>query len=178
MSTAGLLDAIGRHVQRAAATLLGPGDIEVGTVAAIRIAMTSAVRVAAAAGGLGQPALDHDTGGAKELAEERGLPTHIIILGILDSSVKKKSTLGHGIYSRKCENRGSKRCILRRKVASGKSLISPAIRHIHTDGRSSDFRYDFFSTHFDINYLPTTKPARRQFTRLSRKPVLTYIGAK
>jgi hypothetical protein len=33
--------------------------------------MTSAVGVAAAAGGLGQPALDHDAGGAKELAEER-----------------------------------------------------------------------------------------------------------
>ena len=82
MSTAGLLDAIGRHVQRAAATLLGPGDIEVRTVAAIRIAMTSAAGVAAAAGGLGQPALDHDRGGVKELAEERGLPTHTIILGI------------------------------------------------------------------------------------------------
>ena len=82
MSTAGLLDAVGGHVQRAAAPLLGPGDIEVRTVAAIRIAMTSAVRVAAAAGGLGQPALDHDTGGVKELAEERGMPTHTIILGI------------------------------------------------------------------------------------------------
>src|SRR5215475_8813144 len=70
MSPAGLLDAIGRHVQRAAATLLGPGDIEVGTVAAIRIAMTRAFWVAAAAGGLGQPALDHDAGGVKELAEE------------------------------------------------------------------------------------------------------------
>jgi hypothetical protein len=83
MSTAGLLDAIGGHVQRAAAPLLGPGDIEMRTVAAIRIAMTSAAGVAAAAGGLGQPALDHDTGGVKELAEERGLPTHKIILGIL-----------------------------------------------------------------------------------------------
>jgi hypothetical protein len=44
---------IGGHVQRAAATLLGPGDIEVGTVAASRIAMTSAVGVAATAGSLG-----------------------------------------------------------------------------------------------------------------------------
>jgi hypothetical protein len=79
--------------------------------------MTSAVGVAATAGGFGQPALDHDAGGAKELAEERFLPNHIIILGIRDSSVKKKSTFGHGIYSRKCENRGSERCILRRKVA-------------------------------------------------------------
>src|SRR6516162_5089850 len=90
MSTAGLLDAIGGHVQRAAATLLGPGDIEVGAVAAIRIAMTSAVRVAAAAGGLGQPALDHDLGGAKELAEERGLPTHTLILGIPDRLRQEK----------------------------------------------------------------------------------------
>src|SRR5207244_8661035 len=30
MSTAGLLDAVGGHVQRAAAPLLGPGDIEIG----------------------------------------------------------------------------------------------------------------------------------------------------
>ena len=82
MSTADLLDLIGGHVQRTAAPLLGPGDIEVGTVAASRIAMTSAVRVAAAAGGLGQPALDHDLGGAKELAEDCFLPTHIIMLGI------------------------------------------------------------------------------------------------
>jgi hypothetical protein len=94
MSTTGLPDAIGRHVQRAAATLLGPGDIEVRTVAAIRIAMTSAVGVAAAAGGLGQPALDHDTGGVKEVAEERLLSTHTIMLGTLASSVKKKAHLG------------------------------------------------------------------------------------
>src|SRR5215467_12774524 len=98
MSTTGLLDAIGRHVQGAAATLLGPGDIEVGTVAAIRIAMTSAVRVAAAAGGLGEPALDHGTGGAKEFAEEHSLPNHIIILGNLGDLVKKKNAFRHGIY--------------------------------------------------------------------------------
>src|SRR6516165_3878889 len=83
--------------------------------------MTSAVRVAAAAGGLGQPALDHDPGGAKELTEECFVPTHIIMLGNQESSVKKKSTLQHGIYSRKCENRGSERCILRRKVARAHS---------------------------------------------------------
>jgi hypothetical protein len=118
MSTTGLLDAIGRHIQPAAATLLGPGDIEVGAVAAIRVAMTSAVRVAATAGGPGQPALDHNPGGAKELGEERFLPNHIVILGNRESSVKKKSAFGHGIYSRKCENRGSERFILRRKVAS------------------------------------------------------------
>jgi hypothetical protein len=99
MSTAGLLDAIGRHVHRAAAALLGPGDIEVGAVTAIRIAMTSAVRVAAAAGGLGEPALDHDTGGVKELAEEHFLPNHIIILGNLGDFVKKKEAFGHGMYS-------------------------------------------------------------------------------
>src|SRR6516225_4523521 len=118
MSTTSLRDAIGRHIERAATTLLGPGDIEVGAVAAIRMAMTSAVRVTAAAGGFGQPALDHDAGGAKELAEERFLPNHIIMLGNPNGSVKKKSTFGHGIYSRKCENRGPERCILRRKVAS------------------------------------------------------------
>jgi len=100
VSTAGLLDAMGRHVHRAAATLLGPGDIEVGAVAAIRIAMTSAVRVAAAAGGLGEPALDHDTGGAKEVAEERLLPNHIIILGIQGDFVKKKEAFEQGIYRR------------------------------------------------------------------------------
>ena len=100
VSTAGLLDAMGRHVHRAAATLLGPGDIEVGAVAAIRIAMTSAVRVAAAAGGLGEPALDHDTGGVKEVAEERSLPTHIIILGVLGDFVKKKEAFEQGIYRR------------------------------------------------------------------------------
>jgi hypothetical protein len=116
MSTPRLLDAISWHVQPVAATLLGPGDIEVGTVAAIWIAMTSAVRVAAAAGGLRQPALDHDPGGAKEFAEECLLPNHIIMLGTHESPVKKKNTLRHGIYSRKCENGGSDRCILRRKV--------------------------------------------------------------
>ena len=94
MSTAGLLDAIGRHVQGAAATLLGPGDIEVGAVAATRIAVTSAVRVAAAAGGLGEPALDHGTGGVKELAEEHFMPNHIIILGNLGDPVKEKKHLG------------------------------------------------------------------------------------
>jgi len=94
MSTAGLLGVIGRHVHRAAATLLGPRDIEVGAVAAIRIAMASAVGVAAAAGGLGQPALDHDLGGVKELSEKRCLPNHIIILGTAHSSVKKKAHSG------------------------------------------------------------------------------------
>jgi hypothetical protein len=92
MSTAGLLDAIGRHVHRAAATLLGPGDIEVGAVAAIRIAMASAVGVAAAAGGLGQPALDHDPRGAKEFAEEF-MPNHIIIVGISRGLSRKKHIL-------------------------------------------------------------------------------------
>ena len=90
MSTAGLRDAIGRDVQGAAATLLRPGDIEVGTVAATRIAMASAIRVTAAAGRLGEPALDHCTGGVKELAEEHFLPNHIIILGYLGDLVKKK----------------------------------------------------------------------------------------
>jgi hypothetical protein len=81
--------------------------------------MTGAVGVAATAGGFGEPALDHDACGLQELAEECALPTHIIMLGIMDGSVKQKCTFKHGIYSRKCENRGSERCILRRKVARG-----------------------------------------------------------
>jgi hypothetical protein len=89
MSTTGLLDALGRHVQGAAAALLGPGDIEVGAVAAVRIAMTSAVRVAATAGGFREPALDHDPGGAKEFTEEL-LPIHIIIVGIRADLSRKK----------------------------------------------------------------------------------------
>jgi hypothetical protein len=56
--------------------------------------MTSAVRVAAATGGLGQPALDHDTGGVKELAEERGLPTHTIILGFPGQLRQEKEHIG------------------------------------------------------------------------------------
>ena len=90
MSPAGLGDAIGWDVQRAAAPLLGPGDIEVGTVAAIRIALTRAFWVAAAAGGLGQSALDHDLGGAKKLAEECLLPNHIIMLGIREGPRQEK----------------------------------------------------------------------------------------
>src|SRR5215813_597039 len=35
---------------------------------------------------------------------------------------QEKSTLGHGIYNRKCENGSSERCILRRKVASASWL--------------------------------------------------------
>jgi len=93
VSTAGLLAAIGRHVHRAAATLIGPGDIEVGAVAAIRIAMTSAVRVAATAGGFGEPALDHDPGGAKEFADEF-LPNHIIIVGIWGGLSRGKAHFG------------------------------------------------------------------------------------
>jgi hypothetical protein len=89
MSTTGLLDALGRYVQGAAAALLGPGDIEVGAVAAVRIAMTSAVRVAATAGGFREPALDHDPGGAKEFTEEL-LPNHIIIVGIRAGLSRKK----------------------------------------------------------------------------------------
>ena len=92
MSLAGLLDAIGRDVQRAAATLLGPGDIEVGTVAAIRIALTRAFWVAAAAGGFREATLDQGRGRAKQLAEQ-SLPTHITMLGILCSAVKQKNNV-------------------------------------------------------------------------------------
>ena len=68
-------------------------------VASSRIAMTSAVGIAATSGGLRQPALDHDAGGVKELAEECALPTHILMLGISDGPVKQKCTFEQGIYS-------------------------------------------------------------------------------
>jgi hypothetical protein len=41
-----------------------------------------------------------------------------------------------------------------------------------------DSGHDFFSTHFDISYLPQTKPARKHFTKVTRKTLLTYMGAK
>src|SRR2546425_5488763 len=47
----GPLGLLGRYVEGAAAPPLGPSDIEVGTVAASGIAMTSTVGVATAAGG-------------------------------------------------------------------------------------------------------------------------------
>jgi hypothetical protein len=90
MSAAGPLGLLGRYVQGAAATLLGPSDIEVGTVAVSGIAMTSAVGVATAAGGFREATLDHGRGGAKQFAKQL-LPTHINILGTLCVAVKQKS---------------------------------------------------------------------------------------
>jgi|SRR5215471_5771455 len=92
MSTAGLGGAVGGHVEGAAAALLGPGEIEVGAVAALRIAMASTVGVAAGAGGLRKPALDHGPGGAQELVEEL-LPNHIIMLGNPRAKSSKKAHL-------------------------------------------------------------------------------------
>jgi hypothetical protein len=97
MSTAGPLGLLGRYVEGAAATPFRPSDIEVGTVAASGIAMTSTVGVAAAAGGFREATLDHGLGGVKQLAEQL-LPTHINILGILCALVKQKSTFRHGIH--------------------------------------------------------------------------------
>ena len=97
MSSASLGGPLGRHVEGAAATLLGPGEIEVGPVAAVGIAMTSTAGVAAAAGGLGEPALDHGTGGLQEFGEGF-LPNHIIMLGYRSGDVKQKSTFEHGLY--------------------------------------------------------------------------------
>src|SRR5437870_4485442 len=79
MSAPRLSGVCGRDIERAAAPLLGPSDIKVGTVAAGRIAMTGAVGIPAAPGGFRQAPLDHALGGAEEFAEEL-LPTHIIIL--------------------------------------------------------------------------------------------------
>ena len=97
MSTARRLGLLGRYVEGAAATLLRPSDVEVRAVAAIRIAMTSTVGVATAAGGFREATLDHDRGSAKQLAEQL-LPTHINILGNLCTDVKKKSMFWHGIH--------------------------------------------------------------------------------
>src|SRR5207248_7501331 len=69
MSAAGPLGLLGRYVEGAAATPLGPSDIEVGTVAASGVAMTSTVGVATAAGGFREATLDHGRGGAKQFAE-------------------------------------------------------------------------------------------------------------
>src|SRR5580692_3936141 len=41
-----------------------------------------------------------------------------------------------------------------------------------------DSGHDFFSTHFDSSYLPQTKPARKHFTKVRRKTLLTHMGAK
>ena len=97
MSAAGQLGLLGWDVEGTAATPLGPSDIEVGTVAASRIPMTSTVGVATAAGGFREATLDHGRGGAKQFAEQR-LPTHINIVGILRDAVNPKSMFGHGIH--------------------------------------------------------------------------------
>ena len=97
MSAAGPLGLLGRYVEGAAATPLGPSDIEVGTVAASGIAMTSTVGVATAAGGFREATLDHGRGGAQQFAEQL-LPTHTHIVGILRDGVNPKSMFGHGIH--------------------------------------------------------------------------------
>ena len=97
MSAAGPLGLLGRYVEGAAAPPLGPSDIEVGTVAASGIAMTSTVGVATAAGGFREATLDHGRGGAQQFAEQL-LPTHTHIVGILRDGVNQKSMFGHGIH--------------------------------------------------------------------------------
>ena len=97
MSAARPLGLLGRYVEGAAATPLRPSDIEVGTVAASRIAMASTVGVATAAGGFREATLDHGSGSAKQLAEQL-LPTHTNILGMLPALVKQKSMFRHGIH--------------------------------------------------------------------------------
>ena len=92
MSAAGPLGLLGRDIEGAAATPFGPSDIEVGTVAASGIAMTSTVGVATAAGGLREATLNHGRGSAQQFAEQL-LPTHTNILGILRAAVKQKSNV-------------------------------------------------------------------------------------
>src|SRR5215469_9916654 len=89
MSAARPLGLLRRYVEGAAAPSLGPSDIEVGTMAASRIAMTRTVRVATAAGGFREATLDHARGSAKQFAEQF-LPTHTDILGMLCPAVKQK----------------------------------------------------------------------------------------
>ena len=96
MSAAGPLGLLGRYVEGAAATPLGPCDVEVGTVAASGIAMASTVGVATAAGGFREATLDHGRRGAKQFAEQP-LPTHTNILGSLCRAVKQKSMFRHEI---------------------------------------------------------------------------------
>lgn len=95
MSATHPLGLLGRYVEGAAATPLGPSDIEVGTVAASRIAMASTVGVATAAGGFREATLNHGRGGAKQFAEQL-LPTHTNILGMLCAPVKQKACFGTG----------------------------------------------------------------------------------
>ena len=97
MSAAGPLGLLGRYVEGAAATPVGPSDIQVGAVAASGIAMTSTVGVATAAGGFREATLNHSRGGAKEFAEQL-LPTHTDILGKTCGAVKQKSMFWHGIH--------------------------------------------------------------------------------
>ena len=97
MGAAGQLGLLGRYVEGAAATALGPSDIEVGTVAASRIAMARTVGVATAASGFREATLNHGRGGAKQFAEQL-VPTHTNILGNLRAAVKQKSMLWHGIH--------------------------------------------------------------------------------
>src|SRR5215813_11157910 len=46
---------------------------------------------------------------------------------------QEKSTLGHGIYNRKCENGSSERCILRRKVARSAHFAPHGCTHINRE---------------------------------------------
>jgi hypothetical protein len=97
LSAARPLGLLSRYVEGAAAPPLGPSDIEVGTMAASRIAMTRTVGVATAAGGFREATLDHGRASAKQLAEQF-LPTHTNRLGMLCAAVKQKSMFGHGIH--------------------------------------------------------------------------------
>ncbi len=68
-----------RNVQGATLVILSIRNVKVRSIQVIRIAIASAVEVAAAAGGFRQAALNHDLGGPEESLDEP-LLTHSLIL--------------------------------------------------------------------------------------------------
>lgn len=81
MRLTGSAELLRRHVQGATLAVLAVGEVEVGAVAAGRIAMAGAGRDAAAAGGLGEATLNHELGSLREPSEECVLPTHLKTVG-------------------------------------------------------------------------------------------------
>jgi hypothetical protein len=69
-----------RDIQGATLSVDAVGDIQVRSMQALGIALADAVGIAATAGGLRQPALDHVFGGLEESLKESLLPTHHLIL--------------------------------------------------------------------------------------------------
>jgi hypothetical protein len=74
------LGVLWRDIQRAALAIDAVGDIQMRSMQALGIASADAVGVAATAGGLRQPTLDHVFGGPEESLDELFLPTHHLLL--------------------------------------------------------------------------------------------------